>query len=143
MLFHPLVVVPVQTFVAPIHSFEVVVGHVPAESDARDHEMICAQQFGHAIRDVGVQSADRRAHNHDRGHADDDSDQSQKRAQFMRQDGLQRDPGRVGVNSIEVAHGFAVGQIRLRRDNSKKLECLDEQFRGGVPSKRRSRQVIY
>ena len=97
MVAHPFVIVPVQPFVAAIAAFVVVVGHASLKGHARNHEVVCAQQLGNFVRHISVQAANRRAHHNHRSHADDDSDQGEKRAQLMRQDRLQRDARRVRI----------------------------------------------
>ena len=60
--------------------------------------MIRAQNLGHLLDDVSVEPGDRGADDDHRRHADDDANQSQKRAQLVRQDRLQGDPGGVAIN---------------------------------------------
>ncbi len=60
--------------------------------------MVCAQKFCHAVGDIGIEAADRGAHDDHRRNADDDTDQGQKGAQFVGQDRLQGDPGGVGID---------------------------------------------
>jgi hypothetical protein len=94
---HPFIIVPVEPFVPPVAALKLVVGHVPLEGHAGHHEMVGAEQFRDLISHVRIQSAHGRTDHHHRRHADDDPDQSQKGAQLMRQDRLQRDARRVGI----------------------------------------------
>ena len=94
---HPFVIVPVQTLVAAIAAFVIVIRHASLESHARNHEVVRAQQLRNFVSYISVQATDRRAHDNYGGDADDDSDQSQERAQLMRQDRLHRDSRRVRI----------------------------------------------
>src|SRR5207237_7945411 len=73
VLAHPFVVLPLQTLVAPIAPLVLVVGHLAAESHARDHEMVRAQQFRHSLGNIGVQPTYRSAHHNHSRHADNDA----------------------------------------------------------------------
>ena len=58
MVADPLVVVPIDSFVAAVSSFKFFVVHVAGEGHARDHEVIAAEYFADSIDDVGVEAAD-------------------------------------------------------------------------------------
>src|SRR5262249_37297424 len=64
MIAHPLIVVPVKTFVAPVSPLILFVIHISREGHARNHEVITAKYFGDSVNDVGVEAADRGADRH-------------------------------------------------------------------------------
>ena len=91
MISHPLIIVPVEPLVAAVHSFELFVGEVTLKRDPGNHEMVRAQDLRDSFNHIGIQPADRRPNRHHRRHANDDANQSQKRAQLVRKDRLQSD----------------------------------------------------
>ena len=97
MVAHPLVVVPVESFVAPVHALKFFIGQPAVGSNARDHEVVAAEDFCHLVDHIGVQAADRGAHRHHRSHADDDPDQGQKSPQFVGKNRLHGNLQGVGV----------------------------------------------
>src|SRR4029079_556173 len=109
MVANPFVIVPVQSFVAPISSFKLFVVHVAGEGHAGDHEVVTAQNFAVSVDDVGVETADRGADCYHRGDADDDAEQRQKRPQFVGKDRLQGDLQRIGVKGKDCFHNTESG----------------------------------
>ncbi len=104
MIADPLVVVPVEPFVAAVSALKLFVVHVTRERHPRDHEVIVAENLAESFDDVSIEPADRRSHRNHRRHADDDADQRQKRAQFVREDRLQSDLQGIGIKRQKSSH---------------------------------------
>ena len=94
-----LEVVPLQALVAAVHPLPLLLGEVARVGHARDHEVVDAEDLGHALDHVGVHPADRRADDDHGGDADDDPDQREEGAQLVREDRLERDADRLEVEA--------------------------------------------
>src|SRR5262249_45144209 len=62
MITYPLVVVPVDSFVATVATLKFLVVHVTRESHARDHEVITAQHLRTLLYDIRIDPRDERPH---------------------------------------------------------------------------------
>src|ERR1051325_944934 len=77
VIAHPLVIVPVEPFVAPVSSLKLFVVHLAGEGHAGDHEVIAAEYLADFVDYIGVETADGSSDRDHRGDADDDADESQ------------------------------------------------------------------
>ena len=102
---HPFIVFPPKRLIPFECSIPIFLGPFALMSEAGDHEVVVAKDSADCADDVAVESADRRAHHHDRSHPEDDSQQRQKGTQLLRPDGLKSDLRRVGEEMVNLSHG--------------------------------------
>src|SRR6266404_72136 len=106
LIQEPVEVIPVEHLVPLVHFLPLLLGHVSDVSYASDHEVVDPEEFRYLINDVGVQSVDRSTHHDNRRNADDDSDKSEKRTQFVRENRLKRDLGSIQVERVKTPHSL-------------------------------------
>ena len=79
-----------DALVAALLLDQLLAGQSSDGGDLRHQVAVAAERLGRDALGVGAQAVDGRAHQHHAGDADDDSQQREKAAQFMRADGVQR-----------------------------------------------------
>src|SRR6266404_5984413 len=90
VIANPFVVLPLQFLVSAISPFKLVIGQTARKYHPRHHKVVYAENLRDLSHNVSVKSADCGANHYYRRNSNDDADKSQKRTQFVREDGLDR-----------------------------------------------------
>src|SRR6266566_6193607 len=106
MVAHPFIVIPINSLVAPVHTFKIFIRKATAGSNARDHEVVTAEYLRHLVDHVSIQAADGRPDGDYRRHADDDSNQRQKSPQLVSKNRLDRNLQGVSVKGKKGFHSL-------------------------------------